>query len=397
MRCSEGLDTFGKWRSRTDTQPVAFPDEKALGCHTSGIDESEGHKLNVFQCESQENSDLNTSCIDESEGHKLNIFQCESQENSDLNTSSIDENECRKFIINQCESHGKSDLDTISLYIDSRDSRKLKFLIDTGAKISIIGSSSLTPGVEYQWHKEMNIKGISKTVMKTVGKVDLRLFTDTHETTHTFHVLGGNFEKHYDAILGKDFLEERESVINYCSRQIVMNNKVAVSFDPKLGTIKKEPCRLTLKARSEHIVNVPTHSEGLGLLSRDEISPGVYLASSLTRLVNGVCATSILNTNETDLTIQLPRVTLESLYTSEGVLTLTATAVSSEDSRLSGLYHHLRLDHLDREERASILTICEEYNDLFHLPGDKLTCTSTIEHAIPTPTVDPHRAINVNF
>jgi hypothetical protein len=173
-----------------------------------------------------------------------------------------------------------------------------------------------------------------------------------------------------------------------------VNNKVAVSTDPKLGTINKEPCRLTLKASSEHIINVPTHSEGLGLLSRDEISP-VYLASYLTRAVNEVCATSILNTNETDLTIELPRVTLESLYTSEGALTLTATAVSRGDSRLSSLYYRLRLAHLDSEERASILTICEEYNDLFNLPGDKLTCTSTIEHAIPTPTVDPHRAINV--
>jgi hypothetical protein len=215
----------------------------------------------------------------------------------------------------------------------------------------------------------MNIKGISDTVMKTVGKIDLKLFTDTHETTHTFHVLEGNFETHYNAILGRKFLEERDSVINYCSRQIVINNKVAVSFDPKLGTIKREPFRLTLKARSEHIINVPTHSEGLGLLPKNEISPGVYLPSSLTRAVNGVCATSILNTNETDLTIQLPQITLESLYTSEGVLSLTATAVSSGDSRLSRLYHHLRLDHLHREERASILTICEEYNDLFHLPG----------------------------
>jgi len=179
MRFSEGLDTFGKWRSGTDTQPVAFPDEKKLGCHTSCIDESEGHKLNVFQCESQEHSDLNTSCT---------------------------ENEGRKFSINQCESHGKSDLDTISLHIDLRDSRKLKFLIDTRAGISIIRSSSLTPGVEYQWHKGMNTKGISNTVMKPVGKIDLKLFTDTHETTHTFHVLRGNFETHYDAILGKDFL-----------------------------------------------------------------------------------------------------------------------------------------------------------------------------------------------
>jgi hypothetical protein len=241
----------------------------------------------------------------------------------------------------------------------------------------------------------MNIKGIASTVMKTVGKIDLKLFTDTHETTHTFHVLGGKFETHYDAIFGKDFLEERESVINYCSRQIVMNNEVAVSFDPKLGTIKKELCHLTLKARSEHIINIPTHSERLGLLSRDEISLGVYLASSLTRAVNGVCATSIVNTNEMDLTIQLPQVTLESLYTSKDALTLTATAVSSTDSRLSSLYNHLRLDHLNSEERASILTICEECNDLFHFPYNKLTCTSTIEHVIPTPTVNPHRAINV--
>jgi hypothetical protein len=131
----------------------------------------------------------------------------------------------------------------------------------------------LTPGIEYQWHKGINIKGISNTVMKTVGKIYLKLFTDTHETTRAFHVIGGNFETPSNAILGKDFLEERERVINYCSRQIVINNEVAVSFDPKLGTIKKEPCRLTLKARSEHIINVPTHSEGLEILSRDEISP----------------------------------------------------------------------------------------------------------------------------
>jgi hypothetical protein len=69
----------------------------------------------------------------------------------------------------------KSDLDTISLNIDSRDTRKLKFLIDTGAEISIIRSSSLTPGVSYQLHKGVDITGISNTVMRTEGTVDLKL------------------------------------------------------------------------------------------------------------------------------------------------------------------------------------------------------------------------------
>jgi hypothetical protein len=84
--------------------------------------------------------------------------------------------------------------------------------------------------------------------MKTEGTIDLKLFTDTHETTHTFLVLGGKSELPYDAILGKHFFEMREGVINYCSRQIIMNNEVVVNIDPKSSANKTEPCRLTLKA-----------------------------------------------------------------------------------------------------------------------------------------------------
>jgi hypothetical protein len=93
-----------------------------------------------------------------------------------------------------------------------------------------------------------------------------------------------------------------------------MNKEVVTNFDPKLGTIEKKPCRLTLKAMSVYIINVPTHSEGLGLLSREEILPGVYLASSLTRAENGVCTTSVINTNGTEMTMQPPLVTLEVVY-----------------------------------------------------------------------------------
>ena len=76
----------------------------------------------------------------------------------------MEEYESHRFSVNQCESHVKSDLDTISLSNDSRNARKLKFLIDTGAEISIIRSSSLTPGVNYQFHEGVDIKEISNTV-----------------------------------------------------------------------------------------------------------------------------------------------------------------------------------------------------------------------------------------
>ena len=100
----------------------------------------------------------------------------------------------------------KSDLDTISLNVDTRDVKKLKFLIDTGAEISIIRSSSLNPGVN-QLHECVDINEISNAVMKTEGIIDLKLLTDTHAKVHTFHVLGEPFELHYDGILGEYFLE----------------------------------------------------------------------------------------------------------------------------------------------------------------------------------------------
>ena len=147
--------------------------------------------------------------------------------------------------------------------------KKLKFLIDTGDEISIIKGSSLNPRVNYQLHKGVDIKGICNAVLKTEGIINLKLLTDTHETVHAFHVLGEPFELQYDGILGKDFLEERESVINYCSRQIIKNGEVFVNFDVKPCVNNTEPCRLTLKARTENIVNIPTNYKGLGLLDKN--------------------------------------------------------------------------------------------------------------------------------
>jgi hypothetical protein len=97
------------------------------------------------------------------------------------------------------------------------------------------------------------------------------------------------------------------------------------------------------------------------LLPKSELSPGVYLASSLTRAINGVCVTSIINVTETDQTVEQPHVVLEGLDKSESALTLTFSAVTGSDSRISNLRNQLRLDHLNSEERTSLVAICEEY------------------------------------
>lgn len=44
---------------------------------------------------------------------------------------------------------------------------------------------------------------------------------------------------------------------------------------------------------------------------------------------------------------------------------------------------------MNTEEKESILEICKTFNDIFHLDGDKLTCTDAIKHSIPLKSSKP--------
>jgi hypothetical protein len=101
--------------------------------------------------------------------------------------------------------------------------------------------------------------------------------------------------------------------------------------------------------------------------------------------------------SDKEIEITMPTVNLEHC---EAETTLIGTINSQDviDDRLRELGGKIRTDHLNDEERRSVLRICEDYNDLFHLPGDKLSTTPAIEHAIPTPSIYPCRGIlNKNY
>ena len=94
----------------------------------------------------------------------------------ELNRS--DNYEKYKFSVNHCENHMKSDLDTISLKIN-RDSKEVKFLIETGAEISLIEEASLNSEAGYKLREGAKIKGIGNAVLKTDGIVKLKLHRET--------------------------------------------------------------------------------------------------------------------------------------------------------------------------------------------------------------------------
>jgi hypothetical protein len=79
----------------------------------------------------------------------------------------------------------------------------LKFIVETGADISLVGDVILKLERDFKSDYAAEVKGTSSAIMTNMGTVNLRLYTDTHETTHDFHVIGDTFQLQYGGILGK--------------------------------------------------------------------------------------------------------------------------------------------------------------------------------------------------
>ena len=172
---------------------------------------------------------------------------------------------------------------------------------------------------------------------------------------------------------------------------------VKVKFDDKfLSDERVRAGSIVLKVRCETVVKVPTNSEELktGLITKTELLPGVIIAETLTAVRDGGCITSILNMNDEEVSLPLPVVELEYCegeFNTIQVDTFIAQGAVSCEDRLRELRERIRTDHLNNQEKRAIMNICEYYNDIFRLPGDKLTTTTAIKHAIPTPGIDPCR------
>jgi len=111
------------------------------------------------------------------------------------------------------------------------------------------------------------MRGISNALLKTEGTVILKLFTTPHETTCLFHIMGDSFDCRYDGILGQDFWKGKRATIDYCSRTITMG-ETTMNFDKETDRITSKTHKLTLKSRTEGIVQLPTKSKGLGIMPK---------------------------------------------------------------------------------------------------------------------------------
>lgn len=275
----------------------------------------------------------------------------------------------------------------ISINFTSKNSKnkKLSFLIDTGATISLIKHDPLDPSItKLNTAKTVTIDGINPNAsVQSIGLTQVELKIGELILNPKMHLINSNkISCDTDGILGNDFLKSEGVNIDYERDTIKIHNHI-IPFKNELekaNFIKLSPC-------SENIIEISIENDAQeGIFEDISLTNSINLFSSYVKNNNGSALCVVSNESYEELFVQQPLVKLQQLDESNA---MCLKFNHSDPERKKKLKENLRLDHLSKPEKDSIIQICQEHSDIFFLPGDKLTASKTEPLSIPTTSNNP--------
>jgi hypothetical protein len=90
-----------------------------------------------------------------------------------------------------------------------------------------------------------------------------------------------------------------------------------------------------------------------GLVERKELLPGVYLAGSLVKVVNGCVMISLLNTTEKEVEMPEPVVMVTEVDTRNQLILDAKNPAKCDNSRYERVLNKLGMKNLNSEEKTS--------------------------------------------
>jgi transposase InsO family protein len=273
-------------------------------------------------------------------------------------------------------------------------------LVDSGADISLVKSYKLLGTAEFEPKERVRVRSVDGSVIETHGSLEACIRERETDIPFRLQLVNKQVDLKGDGILGRDFLKLMQARICYEERSLTFRHEGFV-IHKELRSLPRPEIRdcqeavggkLTLPARTEVIVKLLVGAGSCieeGLVERAEITSGVYMAESLVKVKSGHIITSILNTREEVVEVTTPVVKLVEVRDCDTVETAVIGAAEQEtsrddtgQSRGERVIAKLRTEHLNSEEKKSLCELCFDYQDVFFLPGDKLSSTNAAKHTI---------------
>jgi len=218
------------------------------------------------------------------------------------------------------------------------------------------------------------LKGINEQLVPTLGRTTISIQIGERMMQAEFQVVHSKFPITQDGILGKPFIIGNQTIINYQTNELIV---------PDTSDMK-------IQARTETLIAIPVteYQEGETLLiPAQKIAESIICSNTVNQVHQNQILVAVINPTESSVELTQAQTKSISIYKFDEVNVYTTQNLpetSSGKNRLEALREKLNLDHLNQEERESLMPICEEYSNIFQLDGDKLTCTDQIYHEIKT-------------
>lgn len=188
------------------------------------------------------------------------------------------------------------------------------------------------------------------------------------------------FHKTFQGLIGIDNLKLLQANIDLASGFLTTPyTKIKLSYHDTKNSLNL----ISISPRIEQVIKVRTSVKNGEIIIPHQKFNNCEIPESLTVARNGTALTTILNNSTDTMTLDLSQPLIVEKFNRKE---LQEFNLNNFDDTLKNKLDlsKLRLDHLNTEERKSILNLCKEYSDIFYNEDMPLTFTSKVKHNIKT-------------
>lgn len=265
----------------------------------------------------------------------------------------------------------------INLKVKNLVGGKHRFLIDSGAELNLIERMAIKPGAKIEPPRIEQLTGITNNSIPTCGLIYLKIMGELVP----FHIVDGTLPFNGTGLLGIEFLIKHKVDIRYLQRTITTAKR------PRLPVhwyeYRQPTDGVVIPARTKMVIGIQIQNSDLkvGYLPRVPTPQGIFLGNAVVTTQNGVACVLAINTTDKNIKLEIPPQQLEPFeeeMNEDDVslehchLALTKEEEESLESRARAILELLPDQELKSFEKSKVISLVKNFDDVFHLPGDKL-------------------------
>lgn len=254
----------------------------------------------------------------------------------------------------------------------------MKLLIDTGSN-----QSFLSPEIVKYFYRnyKVNYEPFTVTNIHSTSQhkytIDIPIFDEFNlEGMYKFHIF--KFHNVFDGLIGLDLLQKLGASVDLSKGQLVTQR--ATNNLQMLESGIHNLLEILIKANTSNIFKVPVNQKCGEIYIPEKKINQCILPSVVTMANDGYAFVEINNPTCNDVIISFT----DPISCSRLKNNFECHNFESALPKVHDIENLIRTDHLNFEERESILNLCKEYSDIFYRDGDPLTFTNKIKHKIRT-------------